>query len=510
MGELAFKLGVLIAVAAGALSFRGVRKSLTRLREEAAESEHGLKRALGALSLISFGIGAIVGAGIFVLSGDAAQYTGPSLVLSVTLCGLGCAFAGLCYAEFSSMIPVAGSAYTYSYATVGELLAWIIGWDLILEYAAGAGTVSIGWSGYFVSFLNRSLHIPIPPALTRGPWETAMQADGAAVQGMFNLPAAFIALLITTLLILGIKESANFNNIVVIVKVTVVLTFIAVGALYLNPANWHPFMPENTGKFGQFGWTGVLHGAGIIFFAFIGFDAVSTAAQEAKNPQRDMPIGILGSLAICTVLYIAVVVVLTGVMHYTKLNVPDPLAVAIDSTPASNWFSPIVRLGAILGTTAVILVMLLGQTRVFYSMANDGLLPRTFALIHPRFRTPYVGTALTGSCVALAAALIPRPVMEEMTSIGTLLAFVIVSGSVVAMRRMHPEVPRPFKTPLVWLVGPLGIVVCGLQMVGLPIHTWLRLVVWLVIGLVVYYGYGRRHSALRKSLAAAPVAGRNP
>ena len=484
-----------------------VKKSMERLRSEAAESEHGLKRALGPLSLVSFGIGAIVGAGIFVLSGDASQYTGPALVLSVILCGLGCAFAGLCYAEFSSMIPVAGSAYTYAYATVGELLAWIIGWDLILEYAAGATTVSIGWSGYFVSFLQRSLHLPFPAVLTRGPWEMVNLADGTSLRGLFNLPAAFIAVVITCLLIIGIRESANFNNFIVFVKVTVVLLFIIIGALYVNRNNWVPFLPSNQGTFGQFGLSGVLHGAGIIFFAFIGFDAVSTAAQEAKNPQRDMPIGILGSLAICTLLYIAVVRVLTGVMHYKLLNVPDPLAVAIDSTAARWWFSPMVRVGAILGTTAVILVMLLGQTRVFYSMANDGLLPKPFAVIHPRFRTPYLGTALTGTCVALAAALIPRPIMEEMTSIGTLLAFVIVSGSVVAMRQMHPEIHRPFRVPVVWIVGPLGIIVCGAQMVGLPLHTWLRLLVWLIMGLCIYFGYGRRHSLLQREVKEArPVS----
>ena len=489
-----------------------IKKSIERLRNEAAPSEHGLRRALGPMSLISFGIGAIVGAGIFVLSGDAAQYTGPALAISVVVCGVGCAFAGLCYAEFSSMIPVAGSAYTYAYATVGELLAWIIGWDLILEYAAGATTVSIGWSGYLVSFLQKSLHLAFPAALTRGPWETVARADGTSLHGMFNLPAAFIALVITSLLIIGIRESAHFNNFIVFVKVSVVLMFIAIGALFIDRSNWVPFLPPNQGTFGHFGVSGVLHGAGIIFFAFIGFDAVSTAAQEAKNPQRDMPIGILGSLAICTVLYIAVVFVLTGVMQYKQLNVPDPLAKAIDATSAGWWFSPVVRLGAILGTTAVILVMLLGQTRVFYSMANDGLLPKAFAIIHPRFRTPYLGTALTGFCVALAAALIPRPIMEEMTSIGTLLAFVIVSGSVVAMRMMHPEIPRPFRAPVVWLVGPLGIIVCGAQMVGLPLHTWLRLLVWLVIGLSIYFGYSRRHSRLQKELkqdrpARPPVSG---
>ncbi len=483
-----------------------VKKDIARLVGEAAESEHGLRRALGPVSLISFGIGAIVGAGIFVLSGDAAQYTGPALVLSVILCGTGCALAGLCYAEFSSMIPVAGSAYTYAYATIGEFLAWIIGWDLILEYAAGAGTVSIGWSGYFVSFLQKSLHVPFPAALSRGPWETVTLADGTIVHGLVNVPAAFITLFITTLLIIGIRESAGFNNFIVVVKLSVVLMFIGIGYLYINRSNWHPFLPANQGTFGQFGLSGVLHGAGIIFFAFIGFDAVSTAAQEAKNPQRDMPIGILGSLAICTVLYVLVVLVLTGVMQFRQLNVPDPLAKAIDATSAGWWFSPIVRMGAILGTTAVILVMLLGQTRVFYSMANDGLLPKPFALVHPRFRTPYVGTALTGGCVALAAALIPRSIMEEMTSIGTLLAFVIVSGSVVVMRKMHPEIPRPFRAPAVWFVGPAGMVVCFAMMRGLPLHTWLRLLGWLVIGLSIYFGYSRRHSILRTELNQARPA----
>ncbi len=485
-----------------------VKKSIEALRAEAAESEHGLRRALGPMSLVSFGIGAIVGAGIFVLSGDAAQYTGPALVLSVIVCGIGCAFAGLCYAEFSSFIPVAGSAYTYSYAAVGELLAWIIGWDLILEYAAGATTVSIGWSGYAVSFLQRSLHIPFPAVLSRGPWEAIRMADGTTVHCVFNLPAAFIAVLISTLLIIGIRESATFNNFIVLVKVTVVLLFIIVGALFVTRSNWVPFLPANTGQFGYCGWSGVLHGAGIIFFAFIGFDAVSTAAQEARNPQRDMPIGILGSLAICTVLYVAVVRVLTGVMQYTKLNVPDPLAVAIDSTPASWWLSPVVRIGAILGTTAVILVMLLGQTRVFYSMANDGLLPKAFAVIHPRFRTPYIGTALTGGCVALAAGIIPRPIIEEMTSIGTLLAFVIVSGSVVVMRITQPDIPRPFRTPLVWAVGPLGMIVCALQMFGLPGPTWARLLVWMAVGLMIYFGYSRRHSYLQnggRKASSAPA-----
>jgi APA family basic amino acid/polyamine antiporter len=475
-----------------------LKKSLELLRAEAAESEHGLRRTLGPLALISLGIGAIVGAGIFVLSGVAAQHTGPALVLSVILSGVGCAFAGLCYAEFAAMIPVAGSAYTYSYATIGEFLAWIIGWDLILEYAVGATTVSIGWSGYFVSFLERTLHIPFPAELSKSPWEQPMQLPGGTtVHTLFNVPAAFIILLITTLLIIGIRESANFNNFIVMVKVGVVLLFILVGALYVNRANWHPFLPPNQGVFGDFGFSGVLRGAGIIFFAYIGFDAVSTAAQEARNPERDMPIGILGSLGICTVLYIAVVMVLTGLVPFRQLNVADPLAIAIDSTPAHAWLSPIVKIGALLGTTAVILVMMLGQTRVFYSMAHDGLLPTAFGRIHARFRTPYASTALTGACVAVAGGLLPLRIVGELVSIGTLLAFVIVSASVMVMRKRHPEIRRPFRTPCVWLVGPLAIVVCGGQMLGLPRDTWIRLFVWMAIGLVIYFSYSRRQSVLR-------------
>lgn len=483
-----------------------VKKNVDLLRLEAAESAHGLRRALGPLALVSLGIGAIVGAGIFVLSGIAAQHTGPALVLSVILSGLGCAFAGLCYAEFASMIPVAGSAYTYAYATVGEFLAWIIGWDLILEYAVGATTVSIGWSGYLVSFLRRTLHLPFPAELSKSPWETVTLADGSIVHPYFNLPAAFIIVLITTLLIIGIRESANFNSFIVLVKVGVVLMFIMVGALYVNRANWHPFLPANQGTFGEFGVSGVLRGAGIIFFAYIGFDAVSTVAQEARNPERDMPIGILASLGICTVLYIAVVLVLTGVMPFRALNVPDPLALAIDSTAARWWMSPIVKLGALLGTTAVILVMMLGQTRVFYSMAHDGLLPKPFGEIHPRFRTPYKSTALTGAFVALAGGLLPLRVVGELVSIGTLLAFVIVSGSVVAMRKMRPDLPRPFRTPFVWIVGPLGMIVCAAQMAGLPADTWLRLFVWMVIGLAIYFSYSRRHSVLQRGLEQARSA----
>jgi APA family basic amino acid/polyamine antiporter len=474
-----------------------VKKSIEQLREESADTEHGLRRALGPVALISLGIGAIVGAGIFVISGVAVQHTGPALVLSVILSGIGCAFAGLCYSEFASMIPIAGSAYTYAYATIGEFLAWIIGWDLILEYAVGATTVSIGWSGYTLSFL-RTLHIPFPAALARSPWDPAVNVDGTMIHSYFNLPAFFIICVITILLILGIRESARFNNMVVIIKVGVLLLFIGVCALFITRANWVPFLPANTGTFGEFGWSGVLRGAGLIFFAYIGFDAVSTAAQEARNPERDMPIGILGSLGISTLLYIGVVLVLTGVTPFTNLNVPDPLAVAVDATPA-HWLSPIVKLGAILGTTAVILVMMLGQTRVFYTMAFDGLLPKTFGTVHPRFRTPYKSTALVGIFVAVGGGLIPLRVVGELVSIGTLLAFVIVCGSVMVMRVRRPDIKRPFRTPAVWFVAPMGMIVCLAQMVGLPFDTWIRLFVWMAIGFAIYFGYSRRHSLLRRA-----------
>ncbi|HEX5413832.1 MAG TPA: amino acid permease [Terriglobia bacterium] len=474
-----------------------VKKSIEQLRAESVDAERGLRRALGPVALISLGIGAIVGAGIFVISGVAVQHTGPALVLSVILSGIGCAFAGLCYSEFASMIPIAGSAYTYAYATIGEFLAWIIGWDLILEYAVGATTVSIGWSGYTLSFL-RAMHIPFPAVLAGSPWTPVKNADGTIVHAYFNLPAFFIIALITLLLILGIRESARFNNVVVIIKVAVLLLFIGVCALFITRANWVPFLPANTGTFGDFGWSGVLRGAGLIFFAYIGFDAVSTAAQEARNPERDMPIGILGSLGISTLLYIGVVLVLTGVTPFTRLNVPDPLAIAVDATPA-HWLSPIVKMGAILGTTAVILVMLLGQTRIFYTMAHDGLLPKAFGTVHPRFRTPYKSTALVGILVAVAGGLIPLRIVGELVSIGTLLAFVIVCGSVLVMRKMRPDIRRPFRTPAVWLVAPLGMIVCLAQMVGLPVDTWIRLFVWMAIGLAIYFGYSCGHSHLRRA-----------
>jgi APA family basic amino acid/polyamine antiporter len=494
-----------------------IRKPVNTIMEEVGEvGEHSLKRVLGPVNLITLGIGAIIGAGIFVLTGTtAAQFTGPAIVYSFILAGLGCAFAGLCYAEFASLIPIAGSAYTYGYATLGELFAWIIGWDLILEYAFGAATVASGWSANVILLLQH-LGIPVPPQLAATPgtdmvqyegiWRAASTIPGTVdlatlphVTAAFNLVAFLAICAVTTVLVIGIKESANLNTAIVFVKIGTVLVFIAVAAVYVlsHPsqasANWHPFIPPNTGKFGQYGWSGIVRGAGVIFFAYIGFDAVSTAAQEAKNPKRDMPIGILGSLAICTVLYLATSFLLTGVVKYTQLNVAAPVAVGMEATGLA-WGTYLVLIGSIMGLSTVMLVMLLGQSRVFYSMSRDGLLPPWAGKIHPRFRTPYISSITVGIFVAVFAAVIPIGILGELVSIGTLLAFVIVCAGVWILRRKQPELHRPFKTPMVPLVPILGILISLGLMAGLPLNTWLRLFVWLVIGMAIYFGYGRSHS----------------
>jgi APA family basic amino acid/polyamine antiporter len=481
------------------------KKSIVLLQAEAAsEGEHSLKRALGAMNLTMLGIGAIIGAGIFVLTGTAAaQYAGPAIVLSFVLAGLGCLFAGLCYAEFAAMIPIAGSAYTYGYATLGEFIAWIIGWDLILEYLFGAATVAVGWSGYFTAFL-RDLGVNLPTAWTQAPFNvegthTLVRNPG----GIINLPAMVLIFLMTALLVIGIRESARFNNIIVFVKVAIVFLVIGFGFMFVNSANWQPFIPQNTGEFGHFGWSGIVRGAGVVFFAYIGFDAVSTAAQEAKNPQRDMPIGILSSLAVCTVLYILMALVMTGLVPYTQLNVPHPVFVAIEAAgPGLRWLTYFINIGAIAGLASVVLVMLMGQPRIFYSMSRDGLLPPVFGKVHPKFQTPYITTIVTGFVAAVVAGLFPIGLLGELVSIGTLLAFVIVCAGVILLRYKQPNLPRPFRTPMVPLVPILGILICGYMMAGLPGDTWIRLIVWLILGLLIYFLYGMRHSRIGSGAVA--------
>ncbi len=518
-------------------------KPLPQLFSESKDSG-GLKRSLTALNLTTLGIGAIIGAGIFVLTGQAAaQYAGPGIVISFIISGLACGFAGLCYAEFASMIPIAGSAYTYSYATLGEFLAWIIGWDLILEYLFAASTVAVGWSGYAVSFL-KDLGIFIPPQFTGAigtvmvdvpdmGWKplsdtfaqtlasSGIQVDSLAhVTCIINLPAMFIVALLTTLLVIGIRESANFNNIMVITKVSVIILFVVIGFMFVKAANWHPFIPANTveatpishygsfwgwlkafsKEFGNFGFSGILRGSGVIFFAYIGFDAVSTAAQEAKNPQRDMPIGILGSLAISTVLYILVAIVLTGIVNYKTLNVADPVAVGVDAMGKGMfWLRPIVKVAAIAGLSSVILVMLLGQPRIFYSMSKDGLLPPVFSKVHKKFQTPYISTIITGSAAMIIAGALPINILGELVSIGTLLAFIIVCLSILILRKRKPDIERPFKTPWVPLVPILGASFCFIQMIALPPDTWLRLIIWMAIGFAIYFLYSVKHSKIRQN-----------
>lgn len=493
------------------------RKPLSELLHEANVSgEHTLKKSLGSWGLIALGIGAIIGAGLFSITGmAAANYAGPAIVISFIIAALGCGFAGLCYAEFASMIPVAGSAYTYSYATMGEFVAWIIGWDLVLEYAVGSATVASSWSGYLKALFS-VFGVALPPELTMTPFDTAI-VGGEVVHGLVNLPAVFIVAITSLVLIKGTSESSFFNGIIVVLKVAIVLTFIFVGFKYVRPENLTPFIPENTGDFGSFGWSGVIRAAAVVFFAYIGFDAVSTAAQETKNPKKSMPIGILGSLLICTVLYVIFAYVMTGVVKYTAFASGDagshlaPVATAIQNmgqmgvngvvTPAYPWLNTCIIVAILLGYASVILVLLMGQSRVFYSMSKDGLIPKTFSTVHSKFKTPFKSNLFFLVLVSVFSAFVPGRVVGEMTSIGTLFAFILVCIGVMVMRKTIPDAPRAFKTPLVPLVPILGIAVCFFMMVFLPFDTWIRLIVWMIIGLDIYLLYSVKHSHLTSGQA---------
>lgn len=475
-----------------------IRKTLAQLETQAEESKDQLRKHLNLSNIILLGIGCIIGAGIFVLTGTAAAlHAGPAISISFIVSAFGCLLAGLCYAEFASMIPVSGSAYTYGYATMGEFIAWIIGWDLILEYLFGSATVAVGWSGYVVSFLG-DLGLQLPASICQSPFimdSTGWHSTGAII----NFPAVFIVALMTTMLVIGIKESASFNNIIVLIKVSVILLFIGFGISHINIANWTPFIPANTGSFSHFGWTGILSGAAVVFFAYIGFDAVSTTAQEAINPKRDVPIGILASLVICTILYVAVSLVMTGIVNYKELNVSAPIAVAIDAAGQSlRWLSPIIKIGAIAGLSSVVMVLLMAQSRIFYTMSNDGLLWKSFGKTHPKFKTPYITSIVTGSFAALFAGLFPIGLLGELVSIGTLLAFVIVSIGLLVLRKKEPDAPRAFRTPWVPFVPILGALVCLVQMASLPLDTWIRLIGWMAIGFVIYFTYGIKHSRVRR------------
>jgi basic amino acid/polyamine antiporter, APA family len=471
---------------------------------------HDLNPTLGRFHLIALGVGAIIGAGIFVITGHAAAaYAGPAVVMSFAIAGVGCLFAGLCYAEYAAMIPVAGSAYTYTLATMGRFMAWFIGWNLVLEYLAAGATVANGWSGYFVDFMKYLGH-PLPAAWSSAPLCVATAAhcstynpsasalDALAHIGTtgayLNLPAVALIALVTVVLIVGVHLSANFNNVMVAVKLTIVVLVIAVGLPHVVAANHQPFIPANTGEWGHFGWSGVLRATGVIFFAYIGFDAVSVAAQEAKNPKRDVPIGILGSLVLCTVLYMLMSYVLTGLAPYTDLNVAHPVSKAVEALPATAWLAPLVNVGAIVGLASVVLVLLLGQSRIFYAMSKDGMIPPLFSDVHPKFRTPWKSTIITSIFAAILTGFLPLDILGELVSIGTLLAFVIVCAGVMMLRVTKPKAVRPFRTPYVWAVAPLGMLMCGAMMYWLPLDTWLRLVLWTLIGLVIFVVYGRKHA----------------
>jgi APA family basic amino acid/polyamine antiporter len=458
------------------------------------DDEGDLKRALGPVHLITLGIGAIIGAGIFVLTGHAAAgFAGPGVVISFLIAGTGCLFAGLCYSEYAGMIPVAGSAYTYTYATLGRAWGWFVGWNLVLEYLAASSTVAVGWSGYFNNFMT-SIGMPVPAAFASAPISGAGFGEIVATGTYFNLPAVALVILVSLFLIIGVKTSANFNNVMVAIKLCIVLAVIFIGFGYIVPANHVPFIPPNTGTFGHFGWSGVFRASGVIFFSYIGFDAVSVAAQEAKNPQRDIPIGMLGSLALCTVLYVLMSWVETGIANYTTLNVPHPVSAALEALPATAWLAPYVNVGAIVGLASVVLVLLLGQSRVFYAMARDGMIPAAFKTIHPKFATPWKGNIITGAVCAVMAGILPLDLLGELVSVGTLVAFIVVCLGVMILRKRAPDAHRPFRTPFVWVTAPLGIAICGVMIGFLPLDTWIRFVVWTIVGTAIYFLYSVKHA----------------
>jgi basic amino acid/polyamine antiporter, APA family len=476
-------------------------KSIDELHAQEA-SGNELRRALTATQLTLLGIGGIIGTGIFVLTGTAAaNFAGPALALSFVLAGIGCTFAALCYAEFAAMIPVSGSAYSYSYATLGEGVAWFIGWNLVFEYLLAVATVSVGWSGYAISLLA-DLGVHIPAALSNAP----LGAVGETMQivrtgAIINVPAMLIVAAITTICYIGIKQSAVFNSIIVAIKVTVIVLFIVFGLSSINTLNWHPFVPENAGTWGSFGWSGIVKASGVIFFSYIGFDAISTAAQETKNPQRDMPIGILASLVVCTILYVIVALVLTGMVSYKELDVAAPVALALDKYPQLHWLGIPVKLGAVAGMTSVMLVMTIAQARIFFAMARDGLLPPFFGRVHPKFRTPSTGTVITGIFAAVIGGLFKVKLLAELVSIGTLSAFVTVCIGILILRYTRPNLPRPFRTPIPWFTCIAGALVCSAMMLSLGAANWLRLAVWTVIGALIYFLYGYRNSRVRNTAA---------
>jgi APA family basic amino acid/polyamine antiporter len=497
-------------------------KTIEQIRREQLGEEGGatLPRVLGPNQLILLGVGAVVGTGIFVLTGQAAAANaGPSIVIAMVLAGLTSVLAALCYSEFASSVPVAGSAYTYAYATLGEFVAWVIGWDLILEYALGAATVAVGWSGNLVTLLGQ-LGVTFPAALSAAPGTAVPVPGGPPVTAVFNLPAVLVTIAVTALLVRGVRESASVNAAIVVIKVAVLLIVVGAGAFFMDPANFHPFIPENTGRFGEYGWSGIFRGAAVIFFAYIGFDAVSTSAQEARNPQRDMSRGILGSLAICTVLYVLVSGVMVGLVPYkSMLNQPAPLVIAVEAAAGRAANTPwagameavkiLVTVGALAGLSSVMVVVMMAQPRIFMAMSRDGLLPAWAGRVHPRFRTPHVSTLATGALVAVAAGLTPIATLGNLVSIGTLMAFVIVSLGIIVLRRTRPDLPRPFRVPLVPVVPILSAVVSFGLMLSLPWSTWWRLILWMALGVLLYFVYGYRKSRLRVSglpIARMPVA----